>query len=41
MENLITSFEAVLPLFLMILLGMFLRKIGMLEEKVRQSLNKL
>lgn len=41
MENLVTSFEAVLPLFLMILLGMFLRRIGMLEEKVRLSLNKL
>jgi len=41
MENLITSFEAVLPLFLCILLGMFLRRIGMLEESVRQSLNKL
>jgi len=41
MENLITSFEAVLPLFLMIMLGMFLRRIGMLEEKVRLSLNKL
>ncbi|MBQ2952329.1 MAG: AEC family transporter [Clostridia bacterium] len=41
MENLVTSFEAVLPLFLMIMLGMFLRRIGMLEEKVRQSLNKL
>jgi len=41
MENLITSFEAVLPLFLCILLGMFLRRIGMLEENVRQSLNKL
>ena len=41
MENLVTSFEAVLPLFLCILLGMFLRRIGMLEESVRQSLNKL
>ncbi len=41
MDNLITSFEAVLPLFLMIMLGMFLRRIGMLEENVRQSLNKL
>lgn len=41
MENLITSFEAVLPLFLCILLGMLLRRIGMLEENVRQSLNKL
>lgn len=41
MENLVTSFEAVLPLFLMIMLGMFLRRIGMLEENVRQSLNKL
>ncbi|MBR3764731.1 MAG: AEC family transporter [Clostridia bacterium] len=41
MENLVTSFEAVLPLFLMILLGMLLRRIGMLEEKVRLSLNKL
>ncbi|MBQ7848392.1 MAG: AEC family transporter [Clostridia bacterium] len=41
MENLITSFEAVLPLFLCILLGMLLRRIGMLEEKTRQDLNKL
>lgn len=41
MENLVTSFEAVLPLFLCILLGMLLRRIGMLEESVRLSLNKL
>ena len=41
MENLVTSFEAVLPLFLCILLGMLLRRIGMLEEKTRQDLNKL
>lgn len=41
MENLIISFEAVLPLFLFILLGMLLRRLGMLPENVRGALNKL
>ena len=41
LQNFITSLEAVLPLFLMILLGMLLRRTGMLEEKSRQSMNQL
>ena len=40
-DNLSTSFHAVLPLVLCILLGMFLRRIGLLQENIRQSLNKL
>ena len=41
MENLILSFQVVLPLFICIMLGYFLRRIGMLEEPVVKSLNKL
>lgn len=41
MENLILSFNVVLPLFLCIMLGYFLRRIGMMDEPVRKSLNKL
>ncbi|MBQ8200351.1 MAG: AEC family transporter [Clostridia bacterium] len=41
MENLILSFNVVLPLFLCIMLGYFLRRIGMMDEPIRLSLNKL
>lgn len=41
MENLILSFNVVLPLFLCIMLGYFLRRIGMMDEPIRKSLNKL
>lgn len=41
MENLILAFNVVLPLFLCILLGYFLRRIGMLDGPVLKSLNKL
>lgn len=41
MENLIIAFNVVLPLFLSIVLGYFLRRIGMLEEPVRLGMNKL
>ncbi len=41
MENLILSFNVVLPLFLCIMLGYFLRRIRMIDEPLRQGLNKL
>ena len=41
MENLVIAFNVVLPLFLSIVLGYFLRRIGMLEEPVRLGMNKL
>ena len=41
MENLILSFNIVLPLFLCIALGYFLRRIKLLKEDIVQALNKL
>jgi len=41
MENLILAFNVVLPLFMCIILGYFLRRIGMLETSARRSINKL
>lgn len=41
MENLILAFNVVLPLFMCIVLGYFLRLIGMLETDARRNLNKL
>ncbi len=41
MENLILSFNVVLPLFLCMVLGYFLRRIHMLEGDVLRSVNKL
>ena len=41
MENLILSFNVVLPLFLCIALGYFLRCIHLLDESAQKSLNKL
>lgn len=41
MENIILSFNVVLPLFLCIILGYFLRRIHMLDETVVKSLNRL
>ena len=41
MENLVLSFNVVLPLFLCIALGYFLRCVHMLEETTQKSLNKL
>ncbi len=41
MENLILSFNVVLPLFLCIALGYCLRLMNMLEETTQKSLNKL
>lgn len=41
MDNLLLSFNVVLPLFLCIVLGYFLRRIGMLEPVTLKSLNKL
>ena len=41
MENVILSFNVVLPLFLSIMLGFFLRRIRMLDEPVVRSLNRL
>ena len=41
MENLILAFNVVLPLFICIVLGYFLRRIGMLETSARRSINKL
>ena len=41
MENLILSFNVVLPLFLCIALGYFLRRIGMMQDAVRSGLNQL
>lgn len=41
MENLILAFNVVLPLFMCIVLGYFLRRIGMLELSVRRGVNKL
>lgn len=41
MENLILSFNVVLPLFLSIALGYFLRCVRMLDEATQKSLNRL
>ena len=41
MENLILSFNVVLPLFLSIALGYALRCMHMLDETTQKSLNKL
>ena len=41
MENLILSFNVVLPLFLCISLGYFLKKIGMCDEKALNVINKM
>jgi len=41
MDNLILAFNVVLPLFMCIVLGYFLRRIGMLETGARRSMNKL
>lgn len=41
MENLILSFNVVLPLFLSIMLGYLLRRIGLMDEPLRLGLNKL
>ena len=41
MENLIISFNVVLPLFICILLGYFLRRINMYDEATLKKLNKL
>ncbi len=41
MENLILSFNVVLPLFLCIMTGYLLRRIGMLDDPLRLGLNKL
>ena len=41
MANLILSFNVVAPLFLCILVGVFLRRIGMLDEKTLGEINKL
>lgn len=41
MENLILSVNVVLPIFLAIVLGYFLKSIGMLPESVQKPLNSL
>ena len=41
MENLIIAFNVVLPLMLCILLGYFLRRIGMVQDALRQGMNSL
>lgn len=41
MENLILSFHVVLPLFICISLGYFLKKIGMCDEKALNVINKM
>lgn len=41
MENLILSFNVVLPLFICISLGYFLRRIGMCDEKALNVMNKM
>ncbi|MBR5116826.1 MAG: AEC family transporter, partial [Lachnospiraceae bacterium] len=41
MQNLILSFNVVAPLFLCILLGVFLKRIGMLGGRTLEDLNKL
>jgi len=41
MQNLILAFNVVLPLFLCILLGYFLRCIGMLREATQKDMNRL
>ncbi len=41
LENLVLSFNVVVPLFLEMLLGFFLRKVGLLDEKTTSALNKL
>ena len=41
MENLILSFNVVLPLFLNIALGYMLRCMHMLDEQTQKNLNKL
>lgn len=41
MDNLVLSINVVLPLFLCIALGYFLQRIGMIENAVQKSMNKL
>lgn len=41
MENLLISFNVVLPLFLFMMVGYFLKCIGMIGERLTQDLNKL
>ena len=41
MQNLILAFNVVLPLFLCIVLGYFLRAIGMIKEVTQKDLNRL
>ncbi len=41
MENLILSFNVVLPLFICIMVGYLLRRIGLVDDVLRQGLNKL
>ncbi len=41
MENLVLSFNVVLPLFLCIMVGYLLRRIGLLDEPLRLGLNRL
>ena len=41
MEELIFSLEAVLPIVLLVALGYFLRRIGILNESIGRSINKL
>ena len=41
MDNLILAFNVVLPLFLCIALGYFLRRIGMMEEAVDQKAERM
>ena len=41
MENLILSFNVVLPLFICISLGYFLKKIGMCDERALNVINKM
>ncbi len=40
-SNIVLSFNVVTPLFLEMLLGLFLRKVGLLSEETSASLNKL
>ena len=41
MENLVLSFNVMLPLFLCLMLGYLLRRVGMLEPTLLKGLNKL
>ena len=40
MENLIFSLNATMPIFFLMLLGVFFRKIGILEENMVNGLNQ-